>query len=782
MVAPHPDTDDPDLHRFYRRMLDSRHNSNTSSLNDSCWDSWEECEEESHHVRRQGRRLQALAQPGGLVRTLVVLMQFTDHLDRTMVPVDDIRYLLSGEGTDAVLAPTGTVRSYLQHNSYRGYTQEFDVMPWIVTDNTEHFYSHDRSGLTNNLKLMLHPVFDQLEARGLDWTRYDLDGDGVVDGMLVIHSGYPAEIGLTDCYGTHYSQRIWSQRRYDGDWTSSRTGIRSGAYSVAPSKRGYCNDRMETMGIFVHEFLHLFGLPDLLDTSGEWIGRGLGVWDVMGVAKGVDLIGNYPAHLSAWSKIQLGWVQPMELTSDGLYRIRAAEEHPDIYIIKSPYPEGEHLLIENRQPIRWDAQLWNGGLLIWHIDDAKSLQRERGYPGQEAWPLTNRHYQIALMQADGRYDLERGVTWGDDGDYYRSGREIGPGPEEAIATPPNYHLYPNTNSYRWGNNVATGLRIHDISASQYAMTFRVSGLQQQQPASRPLLTRAPTPSPGPPTASPVSRPKKSLPNFCFSNVGTVDVLEKGPTPMSHVKIGDLVLTQDQRYEPVYCFGHYHKTFPTNYLQLHTAADTTAPTHDRRRPHHDGRPPLEVTSDHMVFVNKHHAVPASMIEPGDEVWLSQENQSAVVERVTNVTRRGAYAPFTPSGTIVVDGYLASTYVAFQDSPFLRLGQWTTPLTHQWLGQKFEILHRIVCLHWGDCTNEGYTETGVSLWMARPHQLSLWMIRQPAWVMTLMMTPYLCIILFLMMLEWAIQNPRLALTALVGLSGWSWTRLQSRQPKT
>ena len=75
-------------------------------------------------------------------------------------------------------------------------------------------------------------------------------------------------------------------------------------------------------------------------------------------------------------------MEPVEIDSDGTYELYASANSTELYIIQSPFPKYEYFLIENRQPIGFDQQMWNGGIVLWHIDDTKLRMRERGYPGQ----------------------------------------------------------------------------------------------------------------------------------------------------------------------------------------------------------------------------------------------------------------------------------------------------------------------------------------------------------------------------------------------------------------
>ena len=86
----------------------------------------------------------------------------------------------------------------------------------------------------------------------------------------------------------------------------------------------------------------------------------------------------------------LGWVIPTEVSTSGSYSLGQACDNDDMIIIRDGYPNGEYLLIENRQGCGFDA-IPQGGLAIFHIDeDANNIL---GYPGQAGWPGNGDHYE-----------------------------------------------------------------------------------------------------------------------------------------------------------------------------------------------------------------------------------------------------------------------------------------------------------------------------------------------------------------------------------------------------
>ncbi len=191
----------------------------------------------------------------------------------------------------------------------------------------------------------------------------------------------------------------------------------------------------------------------------------------------------YPPHMSAWSKIQLGWVTPTLITASGTYTARQACTYPDVFQISKNFPASEYLLVENRQSCNFDANIPGPGLAVFHIDDSAGYTTE-GYPGQTGWPTNGNHYRVALLQADGLYNLEKGNNRGDATDLFSAGGVTSISPTGTSGG----QAYPNTKAYKGGVIVDTGITISGIGASSSSMSFTVS-------FGAPAPTPAPTPAP-----------------------------------------------------------------------------------------------------------------------------------------------------------------------------------------------------------------------------------------------------------------------------------------------
>jgi len=210
---------------------------------------------------------------------------------------------------------------------------------------------------------------------------------------------------------------------------------------------------------------------------------------------------------------------------------------------------------------------------------------------------------------------------------------------------------------------------------------------------------------------------------CFSADATCEVKGMGQVLMRDISLGDKVLVDTHKYEPVYSFGHRSPFMETIFLRISTVSHQ-----------------LVITGDHMVFLENGESVPASHVQINDKLQLA-ENESELVTDIETIKKRGAYAPFTASGTIIINGVKTSTFVAFQDSKTLVLSGVDTSISFQFIAHTFELPHRLWCHYLSDCLEEHYTADGISTWVALPHTFSLWFLKQNDFVTIVLAVPFL-----------------------------------------
>ncbi|CAB9513880.1 Domain of unknown function (DUF3472) [Seminavis robusta] len=201
--------------------------------------------------------------------------------------------------------------------------------------------------------------------------------------------------------------------------------------------------------------------------------------------------------------------------------------------------------------------------------------------------------------------------------------------------------------------------------------------------------------------------------LCFPGDSLVNLENKGWVPLSTIKIGDKVLvSHDEKYRLVYSFGHYKQDVYAEYLEIRS----TKVEH----------PPLVISSEHMVSTGDGRWVPAAILEEGDT--LSSDNGVAcTITSIGRVRRKGIFAPLTESGSIVVNGIVASTYIAFQHSEFIHIGGIETPWSFQWMAHTFEAGHRLACRSIPTlCSRETYSDSGISHWLNTPIKVARWIL--------------------------------------------------------
>lgn len=366
----------------------------------------------------------------GVVRVAVVLVNFTDRA--IAQPVSHYTNLFFSLG----VIPTGSVREYYREVSNNAVDIQGQVIGPVTLSRPMSYYAHGASGRGNvlpNARTMAQEAA-QLANPLINFGSYDNDGNGYVDAFIVVHAGRGAEetLAATD---------IWSLK-----WVLPSVFAADGkniyAFLTVPED---CK-----LGVCAHELGHLlFGFPDLYDTDEINASEGIGNWCLM-AGGSWNGGGNRPAHPSAWCKVQQGWVTVVNQTTNGSVSLPDVKSSFRVNRLwKTGSAGSEYFLVENRQKTGFDDHLPQGGLLVWHIDDAVADNTNEA------------HYKVALMQADGRRDLEKVNVFnrGDGGDPYP-----GSSNNRSFTSSSN----PNSNSYAGSSTCVAITSISDSAATMTA--------------------------------------------------------------------------------------------------------------------------------------------------------------------------------------------------------------------------------------------------------------------------------------------------------------------------
>jgi hypothetical protein len=219
--------------------------------------------------------------------------------------------------------------------------------------------------------------------------------------------------------------------------------------------------------------------------------------------------------------------------------------------------------------------------------------------------------------------------------------------------------------------------------------------------------------------------KTTCGGFCFSGQSLVTKQDEGPILMRDLQIGDLVqvassdkASADIIFEPVYSFAHSSPSVETSFLRIITVIGNS----------------LELTADHLLFVQSRGYVAASTVKVGDvlvSISPSGAPEHDAVVGITTVSRRGAYAPLTPSGTIFVNNVLASNYVALNDATTGKYSigaQLGSMSMYHWV-EHFALLPlRLVCHNLASCQAQAYDENGLAVWAVLPYRAARWFLKQ------------------------------------------------------
>lgn len=252
-------------------------------------------------------------------KVLVLAVEYSDFAHNNINPSETDNYyedypLSHYEdmifGDDGVVGPNGedfvSMKQFYKEQSGGTYSVDGKAFGWLKVPGTAKFYGADRaSGGHDNVtpggsKQLVVDTYKAAIAAGVPVEDYDLedphdfDGDGnllekdgLVDHLMIIHSGVGQEAGG----GSLGDDAIWSHRSakfvdLDGYDASIQNPI---------GKPGFYDYTMMpedgATGVFAHEYGHDLGYPDEYDTVYSGTGEAVAYWSIMASGSWAGKIG-----------------------------------------------------------------------------------------------------------------------------------------------------------------------------------------------------------------------------------------------------------------------------------------------------------------------------------------------------------------------------------------------------------------------------------------------------------------------------------------------------------
>jgi len=295
----------------------------------------------------------------GSRKLICILIGFTDKtFTKTKA---DFENLFNQVGYTADGA-TGSVSDYYKENSYNRFNLSVTVAgPYSAAHNMAYYGANNANGDDANPGALVSEAVT-LANPSVNYSDFDNDGDGKVDGVCVIHAGFGEEnTGVS-------ADAIWAHSSNISPITLDGKSVSS--YFCSSEIRGNSGTGITRIGVICHEFGHVLGAADYYDTNYTDNGayEGTGTWDIM--AGGAwNNNGATPAHHNPYTKIYTyGWATTNGLTSGANITLDNAELNSNSFYRINTTTSNEYFLIENRQKQNFDRYIPGHGMIIYHVD------------------------------------------------------------------------------------------------------------------------------------------------------------------------------------------------------------------------------------------------------------------------------------------------------------------------------------------------------------------------------------------------------------------------------
>ncbi|GJG94407.1 M6 family metalloprotease domain-containing protein [Cupriavidus pauculus] len=358
---------------------------------------------------------------------LCLLIQFPD--EPATIAVEEVDRFCNQVGYSG-FGNNGSVFDYFSEISGGKLRYRNIVAPYYTARHPKDYYTKEEIPFPERTRELIKEALEFHQANGFDFSALTVDGQQFVRAVNVFYAG-----GLVNSW----CKGLWPHSHFLQTPVQLAPDRMANDYQITHMGEGL------TLGTFCHENGHMVcDFPDLYDYGNE--SAGVGHFCLM--CMGMYATEKNPAHVGAYLKFKAGWARSMQRIEPGQPLVAAAGTNEFFFLRNG---STEYYIVENRHQSGRDAGLPGSGLAIWHIDELGDNSNEQ--------MTAVKHYECALIQADGRHDLENNpANLGDATDLFFQGGNDGFG----IATTPRSV---------WWDGSASELDIRAIGPAGMTMTF-----------------------------------------------------------------------------------------------------------------------------------------------------------------------------------------------------------------------------------------------------------------------------------------------------------------------
>ena len=314
----------------------------------------------------------------GTPRVLTILAAFQDVGFIVNEPVQAFDQYLNGE-TQVDLGNknnlnVASVRQYFETCSHRQFSPQFDVVgPVVLPKKMSYYGGSNSSGSDDKFSEFCKDAMNQAKELVPDWSQYDNDGDNRIELVCIIFAGYGQNQGGAD--STLWAKASIQNQKLDNKLSITRFNCSPELFTPMKGDNYDYSQFINGTGVFIHEFSHCIGLPDLYATTSKAYvnNQGMETFSIMDYGL-YNYNGFAPCPYTAWEQEVMGWTEIEEVKSDEVKSEKLIAdllpliEGGKAYKVVNADNDRDFIVMENIQQRGLNKRADGHGLLAYHVD------------------------------------------------------------------------------------------------------------------------------------------------------------------------------------------------------------------------------------------------------------------------------------------------------------------------------------------------------------------------------------------------------------------------------